>query len=167
MLDISDLRDIILSEKFVWQEKETRPELFQYNFYMNFHYVYDIDKKYFVNNKYYNIIKHSDDSISKLINPIINKIEKQYNKKLYSVYFVKLKSQQYPLRQYHELLEYSKEAYQCYIPIVINEKCNVCTENEIVVPEPGQDFFIKDDDLLAIYNFGDTDAIYLVIDLLP
>lgn len=167
MWDIKTVSELISSESITWEEKETKAELFQYNFYMRFLYIYDIDKEKFKNKKSYKILKCHDKSIISLVDPMIKQLEEKYNKDSGAVYFVKLMPQQYPLRQYYDFLEYSEVIEKFYIPIVTNKDSTICTEENILYAELGKEFFAKDDDLLAVYNFGDSETIYLIIDLLP
>jgi hypothetical protein len=160
------LKDIILSENNKWEEKETTPELFQYNSYMRFIEILDIDELSFNNKMYNKIEKIKNEHTQQLYNIVLSNLEKKYSSYVTKCSFVKLLPQRYPSRQYYESEAYESVVSKIYIPIIINEKNSFCINDQILDPYPGQELFAKSDDLVAIYNFGNTEIIYLSIDLI-
>lgn len=167
MNKIDVLKNIILSTEVNWEEKETTVDYFQYNWYMRFFEITDIDEESFNNKKYNQIKKTSDNFIKELSNSILNDLSKKYNSHIGKCYFVKLLPQRYPSRQYYELEQYESIISKVYIPVIVNDKTSFCINDQIINPNPGQEILSKSEDLVAIYNLGETDIVYLSIDLIP
>ena len=142
--EVEGIKDILESNNIVWQELESKPELFQYNHYMRF--CYDIER---------------DD-----IQDIISKIYDDQLFKVSKFYALKLFAQQYPLRQYEEPYEYTSKINRHYICIKVDKDSRFCTEDNIYIPEVGQEFIVDPDSMYSIYNNGTEEAIYLVVDIL-
>ncbi len=167
MNKLNILKNIANSENILWEEKETTVDFFQYNWYMRFFEILDIDETSF-NNKVYNQIQKTQDVfIEELYDFVFNDLSQKYNSYIGKCYFVKLLPQRYPSRQYYESERYESLVSRVYIPIIINEKNSFCINDQIISPAPGEEIFSGSDDLVAIYNLGETDIIYLSIDLLP
>lgn len=167
MNKVDILKNIVSSDKVNWKEKETIVDLFQYNYYMRFFEIIDIDEESFNNKVYVKINKTIENFIKEISYNILNDLEKRYNSYITKCYFVKLLPQRYPSRQYYESAEYESVVSRIYIPIVINEKNSFCINDQIINPGSGEEIFSKSDDLVAVYNLGETDIIYLSVDLIP
>lgn len=166
MNKVDSLKNILLSQEVSWKEKETIVDFFQYNFYMRFFDVLDINEESFKNKLYLRINQTTESFIKELYNIILNDLEKKYNSYVTKCYFVKLLPQRYPSRQYYESEDYESVVSRIYIPVVVNEKNSFCINDQIINPSPGEEVYSKLDDLVAIYNLGSTDIIYLSVDLI-
>lgn len=166
MYDINSILDILFLENTEWEQKETKPELFQYNNYMYFLHIYGVDEFKFKLNKDYKILKCKNDILLDKVLKIIKKIENKYDKQSASVYFVKLNPQKYPLRQYYHFEEYSNKISECWIPIVYNDDVSFCLNDQVIKPTLEKEIVVEKEDFMALYNFGKEDTIYLIIDLL-
>lgn len=167
MNKIDTLKNIALSNEIHWEEKETIVDLFQYNYYMRFFEIIDIDENFFSNKMYTKIYKTTENLIKELSDIILNDLQKKYNSYVGKCSLIKLLPQRYPSRQYYELEEYESIVSKIYIPITVNEKNSFCINDKIINPNAGEEIFSGPDDLVAIYNLGDTEVIYLSVDLIP
>jgi hypothetical protein len=163
---IKDIQSIINNNKIIWEQKETKEDLFQYNYYMHFFYLFDIDEKLFKEGNNFKLEKNKNHEIWNLTNELIKEIESKYNMISGSAYFVKLNPQQYPLRQYYEFEEYASIINKCYIPIITNSNASLCVDDEIYNNIPGTETIAHKEQLSSLYNFGETDIVYLIIDLI-
>ena len=150
-----------------WKEIETRRDLFQFNHYMRFFDVVDIDKSLFENKKYKQIRLLPNYAVDKIFENFLKDIEIKYESYVGKCYFVKLLAQKYPSRQYYEAEGYEDVVSQVCIPIVTNSENSFCIDDKIIYPSPGEEIFIGKDSLFAVYNLGESDIIYLCVDLIP
>lgn len=166
MWNVTNISKLIELDKIVWEEKETIPELFQYNFYMRFFTIIDIDENNFKNNNNYKIMKNINSEIWKEMPSLINYLAHKYNKNVGGISLIKLEPQEYPLRQYYDFEDYENIITKCYIPVVTNEKSNLCIDDKIYSLKPGEDINIDNNSLYSLYNFGDAPIVYLIVDLI-
>jgi hypothetical protein len=149
-----------------WVQKETKPELFQYNNYMDFAYCIDIDEEKFNLGLNYTNINDANKKLLDMINPIVNTLEVKYNKKIGMVYLLKLYPQRYPLRQYYNFEQYDNIVTSCYIPLITNSESAFCLDMSILYPNPGDELLITNDSMMSMYSSGQDPIVYLVVDLL-
>lgn len=149
-----------------WKEIETKEDLFQYNHYMRFFDVLGIDKELFKNKKYKRISLAPTVVIDEIFKNFLENTEEKYNSYIGNCYFVKLLAQRYPSRQYYETEEYENVTSQLCIPILTNDKNSFCIDNKIIYPDSGDELFVESGSLFAVYNLGETDIVYLCVDLI-
>jgi hypothetical protein len=164
---IKQILETLETNKTNWKEIETRRDLFQFNHYMRFFDVVDIDKELFKNKKYKMINLVPDGIVEEISKNFLEGIETKYDGYIGKCYFVKLLAQRYPSRQYYEIEEYEDVVSQVCIPIATNDKNSFCIDDKIIYPSPGDQLFIGNDSLFAVYNLGETDIIYLCVDIIP
>lgn len=150
----------------VWTQKETKPELFQYNHYMDFAYIIEINEEKFNFNDEYLKINDLNKHLLDMVNPIIYNLQNKYQKKLGMVYLLKLYPQRYPLRQYYNFEEYDNIVTSCYIPLVTNQESAFCLDMNILYPSSGNEILVTNDSMMSMYSSGTEPIVYLVIDLL-
>lgn len=153
-------------DQLKWVQKETKPEFFQYNHYMDFAYLIDIDKTQFNLSIDYTKVNDANKKMIGMIDPIINNLEVKYNKKAGMVYLLRLHPQRYPLRQYYNFEEYDSIVTSCYIPLITNNESAFCLDMNILYPSPGDELLINNDSMMSMYSAGQNPIVYLVIDLL-
>lgn len=166
MNNISSIVSSIYHDSFTWIEKETNIDLFQYNYYMRFFNITDIKEEDF-NSKQYKLVKVDGGVLSSLLDQTYNQLEEKYNSKIGKSFLVKLLPQRYPSRQYYEFEEYESAVSRCYIPILTNDKNSFCINSDVIFPKVGEIIFAERDSLVAIYNFGESEIVYLSVDLIP
>ena len=167
MSKIQKLIETLEINKENWKEIKTRRDLFQFNHYMRFLDVIDIDKGLFEKKKYKQINLLPNEVVDKIFENFLKDIEIKYESYVGKCYFVKLLAQRYPSRQYYETEEYEDIVSQLCIPIITNSENCFCIDDKIVYPIPGEEIFIGKDSLFAVYNLGEVDIVYLCIDLIP
>lgn len=166
MNNIDVLVSVTSDDNFMWVEKETNIDLFQYNYYMRFFDITDIKEEDFKNGKY-SLVKVDGGKLSSLLDETYKQLEEKYNSRIGKSYLVKLLPQRYPSRQYYESEEYESVISRCYIPILTNDKNSFCINSDVVYPKAAEVVFAENDSLVAIYNFGESEIIYLAVDLIP
>jgi hypothetical protein len=167
MSRIEILKELISLNKEGWKEIETRRDLFQFNHYMRFFDVIDIDQDLFKDKEYKTINFLSSDSFELINNDFFVDIQKRYNSYIGKAYLVKLLPQKYPSRQYYDSEEYEDIISKLFIPILVNSKNSFCVNDKILYPNPNEEIFIENDSLVAVYNLGETEIVYFSIDLIP
>ena len=160
------LKTLEINEKN-WKEIETRRDLFQFNHYMRFFDILDIDKSLFQNKKYKQINLLPNEVVDKIFENFLKDIEIKYKSYVGKCYLVKLLAQKYPSRQYYETEDYEDIVSQVCIPIITNSENSFCIDDKIIYPNPGEEMYIEKDSLFAVYNLGESDIIYFCVDLIP
>lgn len=167
MSRIERLKELISLNKEIWKEIETRRDLFQFNHYMRFFDVVDIDQGLFKDKKYKIINCISKENLEVIENDFFADIQKRYNSYIGKAYLVKLLPQKYPSRQYYESEDYEGVISKLFVPVIVNNKNSFCVNDKILYPNPNEEIFIENDSLLAVYNLGETEIVYFSIDLIP
>jgi hypothetical protein len=155
--EIDSVKEFIRISEVGWIEMESKPELFQYNHYMNFLYVVDLEEDSISNSKFLTKTRIANKDIESIINIIASD-------KFGKVYFVKLEPQSFPMRQYEEPEEYTSKITRYYVPIEVESGSKFCIEDRVLIPEVGKHIEVDPDGLYSIYNEGEVPSIYLVID---
>ena len=155
-----EIKNFLKEHEDMWEELESKPELFQYNHYMNFLHIVDIDENIFKDNAEYSIYRPAYERLKDFLTLFAG------NKKIGKSYFIMLNPQQFPIRQYEELEEYTSKIVRHYLPITVNKEDKFCIDDKIITPLDGQDFAVDPDGLYSIYNGGTEPSVYLVIDII-
>ena len=163
---IKKILETLEINKSNWKEIETKEDLFQFNYYMRFFDVMGIDKEFFKNKKYKKVSLTSTVVVDEIFKNFLENTEEKYGSYIANCYFVKLLAQRYPSRQYYETEEYENVISQLYIPILTNNKNSFCVDDKIIYPSPGEELFVGNGSLFAVYNLGETDIVYLCVDLI-
>jgi hypothetical protein len=162
MINLDGIVKFLNNNDNLWVELESKPELFQYNHYMRFMDIIDIDYEMFEKNSSYAIYNINDIDI----NSVILSLSKNNIDLVGKVYFVKLLPQQYPLRQYEEPYEYTSKINRFYISIFTKNNSQFCIKDKVLCPSPKDIISVDPDDLYSIYNNNETEDVYLVVDIL-
>jgi hypothetical protein len=167
MNKIEKLTKVLEENNHNWKEVETKRDLFQFNYYMRFFNITDIDKQLFKNKEYKKVNIASATVVDEIFKDVLEDIEEKHDSYIAKSYFVKLLPQKYPSRQYYDVEEYEDTVLQVCIPILTNDKNSFCIDDKILYPYAGDELFIGSDSLFAVYNLGETDIVYLCADLIP
>jgi hypothetical protein len=153
-------------DKAKWVQKETRPEFFQYNHYMDFAYLFEVDEAQFNLGAEYTKINNDNKGLLGVVDPIINNLQTKHNKKIGMTYLLRLHPQRYPLRQYYNFEKYDSVVTSCYIPLITNKESAFCLDMNILYPTPGDEILVTNDSMMSMYSCGQEPIVYLVVDLL-
>ena len=159
---IENLLELVKDKReFHWANLEQRVDLFQYNHYMKFCFILEVDEKKFLNGENYIVECYQDPRVFDSAKIITDEFEKIYNKKVAKMYVIKLMPQEYPIRQYYSVEEYEEAATTCFFPLIVNDKSQISIDANTYTPTPKSVYIREPDSLGAIYNFGNEEDVYL------
>jgi hypothetical protein len=157
------IQEFVKSLEDKWIEIETREDLFQYNHYMRFFYLINVDEDAFKNQEKHKSVLCKNQEILNILEGILK--DNNY-KDLGKCYFIKLDPQKYPIRQYYESEGYTDCIRRFLVPVIVNLDSKLCIDSGVYVPEPGEVFDVDPESLYSVYNSGKESVVYLVVDLI-
>jgi hypothetical protein len=160
--NIENLAELVKNKReFQWTQQESRTDLFQYNHYMDFYNILDVDEDKFLSGKDYIIESYKDPKVFNAAKIITDEFEKKYNKKVVKMYVIKLRPQAYPIRQYYSIEEYEEKVTTCFFPILATSKSQVSIDTNTYTAIPKNVYIREPGSLGSVYNFGSASDVYL------
>lgn len=101
-----------------------------------------------------------------LIDPIIKDLEKTNNGRVGRATLVSLPAMQLVTPHYDKAL-YTHLIRRFHIPILTNEKTLFSVDNMYANMEIGDSWRVNNKLLHGVYNFGETDRVHLMVDIIP
>jgi hypothetical protein len=106
-----------------------------------------------------------DENLFLLIKDIVNELENKYNGKAGRVTLVNLPKHKL-VTPHRDRSIYSKVINRVHVPIITNPDVYFSVEDETVNMKPGEAYEVNNAKLHGAYNFGDSDRVHLMIDII-